>query len=136
MGSVDFTDWVAPDLELTLGGTIYTVAPPSVDQARLILALTVRSEIALGLTQMSVPDELAKILEGHAGVPLGQITLAGAYDKLIKDNHPAVTIERMAFYAMHYWSRGKDRADAIAKAMWEVTHKPDGDDASGEANSR
>lgn len=137
MASVDFTDWVAPNLVLTLGGKTYTVAPPNVAESRLILALAVRSEIQLGLTKVAMPPELAAALEHASGQPLGEITLGDQYQTLIDDGHAAPTIDRMAFYAMLYWARGKGRADDLAQAMWSVAQgDADADDSSGEPDGR
>lgn len=120
--TVDFTDWAVPDLVLTLGGRTYNVPPPSVDRARLVLACAVRAEVALGLAKGTVPPELIAVLEGLDDTPLGVVTLGqDVYDTLIADGHPPITIERMAYYALHYWARGQGRADAVALALWTPT---------------
>lgn len=138
MPTVDFTDWAVPDLVLTLGGHTYAVHPPSVDRARLVLACAVRSEVSLGLSAGPVPDELNVVLDGLDDTPLGVVTLGqGVYDALVADGHPPATIDRMAYYAMHFWARGKARADAIAVLAWTPkVDAGDGDEPTPKATRR
>lgn len=131
MGTVDFSEWVVQDLVIPLGGRTYRVPPPSVGRARTILALAVQSEIFLGLVKAEMPKDLQDAVNEVMDAPLGEITLGpDVYAQLIEDGHPAQTIDRMAYYAMHYWARGKARADALATLMWGT---PKEDDAPGEA---
>ena len=117
--TVDFTDWAVPDLVLTLGGHTYTVRPPSVERARHILACTVRAEINLQLHPGPMPSELADVLKVLDETPLGVVTLGqDVYDQMVTDGHPPMTIDRVAYYAMFHWARGKDRADQVATALW------------------
>jgi len=132
MPTVDFSQWAAADLVLPLGGRTYVVRPPSVDQARLIIALAIRSEISLHLSKGPVPSEVQAILEqlDVVGTPLADITLGSAVHEELRENGvPLETITRMSYYALHFWARGQARADAIAKALW-------GSDAQGEASGR
>lgn len=134
----DFADWVFPDLVLTLGGSTYHVPPPSVGRARQLVALAVRSEVRLGLHPGPVPDELDDVLAQLDEQPLAEIALTKAvHDRLLADGVPPVTVERMAYYAVHYWARGPERADAIATALW-APHPTDAEpgDAPGEASGR
>lgn len=117
--TVDFTDWAQPDLVLTLGGRTYTVRPPSVDRARLLLAFVVRAEHRLGLVTGPLPRELEAVLVEVGETPLGVYTLGqDVYEQLVADGAAPVTIERMAYYALHYWARGQQRADAVATWLW------------------
>jgi hypothetical protein len=135
MSAVNFSEWAIPALKLKLGGATYEVAPPDVERAKLILALTVRTEVGLGLAAGPMPEELDDVLASEEAMqPLGVITLGkGAYDAMLADRVPTATIERMAYYAMLYWARGKDRADAVAQALW--TPKDDDTD-SGDASEK
>lgn len=134
MAAVDFTDWAVPDLVLTLGGRTYRVPPPSVDRARQVIACVVRAEINLRLHPGPLPAELASILAEIDESPLGHVSLGvDVYDRLVADEHPPVTIDRVAYYALFHWARGKGRADAIAEALWAP--RQESGDESGEARS-
>ena len=119
MTSVDFSAWAAPGLDLTLGGRTYTVAPPSVARGRQITALAVRAELAIGLVRGEMPTGLAEVIEQIATEPLGVVTLgSGVYEQMVADALPALDIDRAAYYALHYWARGKAQADWLADLMW------------------
>jgi hypothetical protein len=136
MGTVDFSDWAVPDLELALGGKKYVISPPSVKQVQHILALTVRAEINLGLATGPLPQDLQDVLVSLGDTKLGVVTMGQAvYDQLVEDGYPPITIDRMAYYALFFWSRGKGRADALATVLWAPrdTEEPD---APGEAVGR
>jgi hypothetical protein len=115
MGAIDFGEWVAPDLELTLGGHTYKIRPPSVEAMKQVLAAGVLGEVKLGLVQGDVPDEVQKILDtiGNKHPALGS-----AYEQMVADEIDHVSIDRMAVYAVFYWARGKEYADSLAKIMW------------------
>ena len=66
MSAVDFESWAAPDLQLTFRGRTYTVAPPSVADARKILAAAVRGEVNLGLVKGEIPEALGTAPATHA----------------------------------------------------------------------
>jgi len=134
MASVDFTSWVVPDLKLTLGGVTYEVAPPDVERAKMILALTVREELRLGLSKGDLPEQLKTIIENAVSDrQLGEITLGpDVYERMVTDRVAVTTIERMAYYAMLFWARGQERADAIASALWAPKDDIDSGDDSGE----
>ena len=137
MTLVDFTDWAVPDLVLTLGGRTYTVPPPSVDRARHILACVVRAEVNLGLHPGPVPAELTAVLEQLDQTPLGHVTLGQAvHEQMVSDGLPPMTLDRIAYYALFHWARGKDRADSIATALWSHPAGDDEGDASGERDRR
>lgn len=139
MGTVDFTDWAVPDLVLTLGGRTYRVPPPSTDRARHVLACVVRAEISLGLASGPLPSELVPVLEELDKTPLGHVSLGkDVHEQLVADGHPPVTIDRMAYYALFHWARGKNRADSIAAALWAPREHDDADGggAAGERERR
>ena len=114
--AVDFGEWAAPGLELTFGGGTYLVPPPTVEDAKKLLAMAVRAEIGLGLVKGDVPDEVQAVL---GTIPAGEHPALGpAYALLVDDGVPQPTIDRMAYYATFYWSRGKGYADALARILW------------------
>jgi hypothetical protein len=115
VGAIDFGEWVAPDLKLELGGRTYTVLPPTVEAAKMILAAAVRGEVNLGLVTGEIPAEVQAMLDsiGDEHPALGD-----AYAAMVADNVPAATIDRVAYYAVFYWARGKEYADTLAKLLW------------------
>lgn len=128
MAAVDFTDWAVPDLVLALGGRTYRVPPPSVARARHVLACVVRAEINLGLHPGPLPDELGAVLAELDEMPLGHVSLGpDLYEQMVADGHPPLTIDRIAYYALFHWARGKQRADAIATALWAPRQEESGD---------
>lgn len=120
MPAVDFEEWAAVDgLTLTLGGRTYTVPPPSVRAARQVLAAAVRAEVNLGLVKGEVPPEVQAVLDDikpgeHPG-------LGPVYDQLAEAGTPQIVVDRMAYYAVFYWARGKAYADALATLLWTPT---------------
>lgn len=115
-GAVDFSQWVAPDLELTLGARTYTVPAPSLRRAQKIIAAAVRAEVNLGIVKGEVPAELDEILATIKGVE--RPGLGTAAQQMLDDEVPVETIDRMEYYAVFYWARGKDYADALAVLLW------------------
>jgi hypothetical protein len=115
MGAIDFSEWVAPDLEILLGDRTYSVRPPSVEAAKMILAAAVRGEVKLGLVKGEIPPEVQAMLDsiGDEHPALGD-----AYAAMVANKVPAATIDRVAYYAVFYWARGKEYADTLAKLLW------------------
>ena len=114
--AVDFGEWAAPGLELTFGGGTYLVPPPTVEDAKKLLAMAVRAEIGLGLVKGEIPDEVQAVLDT---IPSGEHPALGpAYALLVAADVPQPTIDRMAYYATFYWARGKGYADALARILW------------------
>lgn len=138
MATVDFADWVADDLRIPLGGKTYEVQPPSVAQAKVILACAVQSEVRLGLTKRELDDDTKDILAKLEQTPLGEVSLGkDVYDEMVTDGVPAVTINRVALYAVWFWAYGKKLADAFAALMWtKHDDELEGADDSGEAPGR
>lgn len=138
MPTVDFTDWVQPDLVIPLGGRDYTVRPPSVAIGRQLMACAARIEIRLGLAPGPVPPELDELLAGLDATPLADLALGrDVHEQLVTDGHSQVTIDRVAYYATLFWARGRARADAIATALWATpTETPEGAEAAGKAARR
>lgn len=119
MPTVDFAAWLTPSLDLPLGGRIYSVRPPSVERASQLLALAVKSEIGLGLVAGPLPDDLQAICDKLAGSAFAPVPLGpDVYDQMVADGVPSMDIDRVAYYAMHYWARGQAQADVIAELMW------------------
>lgn len=115
--SVDFSEWAVPALPLTLGGRIYEVRPPSVADMRKLLACAVRAEVNLGVAKGPIPDDVQAVLktirpDDHPA--LGKTV----YDQMVADAVHPTTIDRMAYYAVLYWTRGKTVADVYAAALW------------------
>ena len=136
MGAIDFGEWVAPDLKLEMGGRTYTVRPPTVEAAKMILASAVRGEVNLGLVKGEIPDEVQAMLDsiGDEHPALGD-----AYAAMVADGVPAATIDRVAYYAVFHWARGKEYADTLAKILWmprEVQDTPGGADPKGSSRRK
>lgn len=135
--TVDFTSWLTPSLVIPLGGRTYTVPPPSVAAARNILACAVRSELSLGLVTGTLDDELTAVLADLADVPLGDITLTvDVHAQMVADGLPASDIDRAAYYALHFWARGKERADWLAEHLWGDAAGGEGAAPKGRSRSR
>ena len=129
MGAVDFAEWVAPDLKIDLGGRTYIVRPPTVEAAKMILAAAVSGEVNLRLVAGVIPPEVQTILDtiGEQHPALGE-----AHAAMVADEVPAQTIDRVAYYAVFYWARGKEYADTLAKLLWlprDLTHATAGEPA-------
>lgn len=116
MTAVDFEQWVAPDLVLTLGGRTYRVPPPSVDDAGKILALAVLAEVMLGISDGEVPRGVRDVVDGIGSSE--HPALRDAHRQMVADGLLPVTIDRAATYAIFFWARGKEYADAIAVLIW------------------
>lgn len=117
MGAVDFGEWALPDLELTMRGRTYTVCPPSVADGRVLLAAAARAEVNLGIVEGPVPDEVEKVL---AGFESGAHPALGAdvHQQMVDDGLSQVEIDRMTYYAVFYWARGREYADRLAALLW------------------
>ncbi|MFE9232056.1 DUF7426 family protein [Cellulosimicrobium funkei] len=117
MPAVDFGEWAAVDgLELTLGGRTYVVPPPSVRAMRQVLAAAVRAEVNLGLVKGEVPPEVQAVLDDIS--PDEHPGLGPVYDQLASDGTPQAVADRMSYYAVFYWARGKAYADTLATLLW------------------
>lgn len=120
MPAVDFGEWAAVDgLTLTLGEHTYMVPPPSVRAMRQVLAAAVRAEVKLGLVAGEVPAEVQAVLDDMSTDE--HPALGPVYDQLAATNAPQVVVDRMAYYAVFYWARGKTYADALARLLWSPT---------------
>ncbi|MGV8972914.1 MAG: DUF7426 family protein [Rhodoglobus sp.] len=129
MPAVDFTAWVTPNLDVTLAGHDYSCPPPSVADARLIVALAVISETQLGLVP-SPPDPDVLALAESQTDSLQVVTLGREIvDAMTADGVDGDTIARVGFYALHYWARGKAMADWIAQLMWDTSSREVADTA-------
>lgn len=116
MATVDFESWAVPQLKLTLGERTYSVRPPSVADAGKLLASALRAEVNLGISAGPLPDEVLNVL---ATIKPGEHPALGdVFQQLIDDGIHQATIDRMAYYAVFYWARGKGYADSIAAILW------------------
>ncbi|WP_105567127.1 DUF7426 family protein [Microbacterium halophytorum] len=129
MSAVSFEEWAAPGLELELGGRTYMVPPPSVDASSKILASAVRGEIQLGIVKGEVPAEVSAVLDAIG--PDEHPALGPVYAQLVADGVSATTIDRMGYYAVFYWARGREYADRLAVAMWAPETAGDDDAGTG-----
>ncbi|ERG63541.1 hypothetical protein L332_03625 [Agrococcus pavilionensis RW1] len=117
MGAVDFEEWAAPTLDVTLGGRTFVVQPPSVDAMKKVLAAAARAEINLGIVPADqVPDGFLDVLESIG--PDEHPALGATWDEMVEARLPQFTIDRIAYYAVFYWARGKAYADWIAVQLW------------------
>lgn len=117
MSAVDFDEWGAPELVLTLKGVEYKVPPPCTIDARKILAAAALGEFRAGLVPGPVSDEHLEILQAISPgdhFALTQPVVA----QMEADKVPRTTIDRMAYYAVFYWARGREYADTMAAFMW------------------
>lgn len=116
MSAVDFDEWVDGDLVLTLRGRTYRVPPRSVGEMGQILAAAARGEVNLGLAEGEVPAEVQAVLDTIK--PGDHPALGDAWQQMIADNVPPYIRNRMAYYAVFYWARGKEFADRLAVQLW------------------
>lgn len=115
----DFTAWARPDLVLTLGGREYRSRPPTFGQIDLLMAITVRLELEIGIVQGEMPADLAELIEQNADVPVALISLGKETYDLMRENREDVeAVRRMGLYAVLYWARGEEHADEIAEFLW------------------
>jgi hypothetical protein len=122
--SVDFSQWAIPALPLTLGGRTYEVRPPCVADMRKLLACAVRAEVNLGVAKGPIPDDIQTVLDTIK--PDDHPALGKAvYDQMVADGVHPTTIDRMAYYAVLYWTRGKTVADVYAAALWTPRDQPE-----------
>lgn len=130
MTAVDFGEWAAVDgLRLTLGGRTYTVRPPSVRAMRQVLAAAVRAEVNLGLVKGEIPPEVQAVLDDIK--PGEHPALGDAHAQLEADDVPQAVVDRMTYYAVFYWARGKAYADALANVLWAPRDAEGAGDAGG-----
>lgn len=114
--ATDFAAWAVPDLVLTLGGRTFTVRPPSVDDMGKLLACAVRGEVNLGIVKEKIPDDIQAILDSIG--PDEHPALGATYREMVDAGVHPTTIDRMAYYAVFHWARGKEYADTLAAVLW------------------
>lgn len=134
--TVDFSAWAIPPLTLTLGARTYVVRPPSVGDMGKLLACAVRAEVNLGLVKGPITPDIQAVLDTIR--PTDHPALgAEVYEQMVADKQHPTAIDRMAYYAVLYWTRGKPYADAIATLLWTPRETPDStseaDDLTGKA---
>lgn len=112
----DFKAWAQPDLVITFRGRDFIVAPPSVGDSGKLLACAVLAEVNLGMVTGPVPDEVQAVVNTIG--PDEHPALGSAYDDMVAAGLSPVTIDRMAVYAVFYWVRGEEYADALATILW------------------
>lgn len=114
--AADFASWAVPDLVIPLGGRDFVVRPPSVGNIGKLLACAIRGEVNLGIVEGEIPDEVQEILDTIT--PDEHPALGDTYQEMVDEGVHPTTIDRMAYYAVFYWARGKDYADSLAALMW------------------
>ncbi|WDH80203.1 hypothetical protein PTQ19_07165 [Microbacterium esteraromaticum] len=131
----DFAAWAVPDLVIPLGGRTYTVQPPSVGDMGKLLACAVRGEVNLKLVKGPIPDEVQEILDTIG--PGEHPALGDTYAQMVADGLHPTTIDRMAYYAIFYWARGKEYADALATLLFTPRDlDADSDESEGEPDPK
>lgn len=134
--TVDFSAWAVPPLTLTLGERTYAVRPPSVGDMGKLLACAVRAEVNLGLVKGPVSPDIQAVLDTIE--PADHPALGTeVYEQMAADGQHPTVIDRMGYYAVLYWARGKSYADAIAALLWTPRVTPEtttkADDLTGKA---
>lgn len=132
--AVDFSEWVAPDLVMPLGDRTYRVPAPSLRRAQKIIAAAVRIEVRLGVVKGEIPREVQEILDTITGVE--RPGLGPVAQQMTDDDVAIETIDRMEYYAVCYWARGKDYADAVAVLLWGPRRTAEAGAAAPKAQTR
>lgn len=115
--TVNFAAWAVPPLPLTLGEHTYQVRPPSVGDMGKLLACAVRAEVNLGLVKGPIPADVQAVLDTIKPTDRPALGIE-VYDQMVADGQHPTSIDRMAYYAVLYWARGKTYADAVATLLW------------------
>lgn len=116
MSAVDFAAWLEP-LVLKLGDRTYTVPIPTTADAKLLIASAVAGEVNLGLAKGPIPDEVEALLETVQPGDHPALTRE-VWQQMLDDGIPHDARNRMSYYAVFYWARGKEYADLLALALW------------------
>jgi hypothetical protein len=121
----EFGRWAQPDLPIEgKDGRRYFAPPPSVQDGKAIIALTVVAEHRIGLVKSEPDPAMVKLAESITE-DLAVLTLGREVrDQMVTDGLSEMTIARAGYYAMWFWSAGEAAADGICALMWgtdEVT---------------
>lgn len=117
----DITKYLVPDLVLNHHGKKYVVPPPSKDDGLLLAIID-----AIGVTAVfgqggdpieNLTDTQKAMFEAAKDRDLGDISLGPVYKEMVDDGVPGPHIDQYAFYAMYYWVRGEEMADAILEQI-------------------
>lgn len=116
----DFASWAIPDLIIPLrcaDGELreFVVHPPSVADMGKLLASAVLGELKLGIVKGEIPPDVQDVLDSMNGE---HPSLGTAYQEMVDAGVHGITIDRMAYYCVFYWTRGKEFADTIAVLLW------------------
>lgn len=116
----DFESWAIPDLVIPLKGSDgqlrdFVVHPPSVDDTGKLLASAIRGEINLGIVEGEMPPEVQAVLDS---IKDEHPSLGAAYQEMVDAGVNPITIDRMAYYCVFYWTRSKEYADKLAVLLW------------------
>lgn len=117
----DFAAWAIPDLVIPLPCADgekrdFVVHPPSVDDMGKLLAVVVRAEVNLEIVEGPIPDEVQQVLDCIKADE--HPALGAAYQQMVDAGVHPVTIDRMAYYCVFYWTRSADYADRVAQLLW------------------
>lgn len=116
----DFASWAIPDLVIPLKGSDgelreFVVHPPSVDDMGKLLASAIRGEVNLGIVKGEIPAEVQEVLDS---IKDEHPSLGTAYREMVDAGVNPITIDRMAYYCVFYWTRSKEYADKLAVLLW------------------
>ena len=117
MSAVDFEAWAVGPLKLSMQGKTYVVPVPDTERAKYILAAAARGEVNLGLKAGPLPPEVEAVL---ASMPDDEHPGLGreVWQQMVADAILPEVRDRMAYYAVFYWARGKLFADWVATILW------------------
>lgn len=115
--AADFQAWAQPDLVIPLGGRDFTVRPPSVGNAAKLLACAVRAELNLGIVDGEMPAGVQAVLDTIG--PDEHPALGDTFAEMVDAGLSPVTIDRLAYFAVFYWTRGEEYAARLARILWE-----------------
>lgn len=119
--ATDFATWAIPAFTMPLPGRDgvsreFVIHPPSVDDSAKLVACAVRGEVKLGIVEGEIPAAVQEVLDTIG--PDEHPALGSAYQEMVDAGVNPITIDRMAYYAVFYWTRGRDYADALALLLW------------------
>lgn len=112
----DANGWRTPPLQVQLAGNTYEIPAPTIAHTSTlrILAGQVMAR-ALGVRLAPLTEqERAALVDPLPVAALG----ADVAEQMATNGVSAPTIDRVAIYAAHYWTSGKEYADRLATAMW------------------
>lgn len=123
MGFANLTQYLTPNLQLPLNGTVYEVPPPSKEDGLALAAFVAMGMNAAHNSETSAED-LATIA-ANRDRNLADMSLGTAHAQMLKDGVPGAHIDQAAIYAMYYWTMGEEQADAAFKVLYAMAAQGD-----------